>query len=52
MFLAFTAYTYFWGIPSTLRALARMGLRRDSWTKTERDPVFAHFEDRSDLLRA
>lgn len=41
MFLAFTAYTYFWGLPCTARALARMTRREDGWAKTARDPVTA-----------
>jgi hypothetical protein len=39
MFVAFTAYTYFWGLPSTARAFARLTMRADGWTKTARDPV-------------
>jgi cellulose synthase/poly-beta-1,6-N-acetylglucosamine synthase-like glycosyltransferase len=41
MFLAFTLYTYFWGVPSTVRAFARILLRRDAWAKTPRDAVAA-----------
>ena len=39
MFLAFTAYMYFWGLPSSARALARMTRGDGSWAKTARDPV-------------
>jgi cellulose synthase/poly-beta-1,6-N-acetylglucosamine synthase-like glycosyltransferase len=39
LFLAFTAYMYFWGLPCNLRAFARMSRRDGSWAKTSRDPV-------------
>ena len=39
MFVAFTAYTYFWGLPSSARAFARLTKRDEGWTKTARDPV-------------
>ena len=38
--LTFTLYTYYWGVISSLRAYARIALRRDSWAKTERDPIW------------
>ncbi len=39
VFLLFTFYVYFWGLPSTFRAFARIVLRRDAWAKTARDPL-------------
>jgi hypothetical protein len=39
MLVAFTAYTYLWGVPSTVAAFVRMARGRDSWAKTERDPL-------------
>jgi 1,2-diacylglycerol 3-beta-glucosyltransferase len=39
IFLVFALYTYFWGVPSTFRAFARILLRRDAWAKTPRDAV-------------
>lgn len=39
LFLAFTAYMYFWGLPSSARAFARMSTGDGSWAKTARDPV-------------
>lgn len=37
--MLFAAYNYFWGVPASLRALVRIALRRDSWTKTPRTAV-------------
>ncbi|XAY06528.1 hypothetical protein DSM112329_03399 [Paraconexibacter sp. AEG42_29] len=37
--MAFVGYAYFWGVPCTLRAFARLALRRDAWDKTARDAV-------------
>lgn len=39
VFLLFTVYVYFWGLPSTFRAFARLILRRGSWAKTAREPL-------------
>jgi 1,2-diacylglycerol 3-beta-glucosyltransferase len=39
MLLMYTMYTYFWGVPSSLRAFGRIALRRDGWAKTSRDPI-------------
>jgi 1,2-diacylglycerol 3-beta-glucosyltransferase len=39
MLLVYTGYTYFWGLPCSLRAFARLALGRRGWTKTARDPV-------------
>ncbi len=39
VFLLFTVYVYFWGLPSTFRAFARLMLRRGSWAKTAREPL-------------
>jgi cellulose synthase/poly-beta-1,6-N-acetylglucosamine synthase-like glycosyltransferase len=38
-FLAFTAYMYFWGLPSSARAFVRMSFGEESWAKTARDPL-------------
>lgn len=39
MLLIYTAYTYFWGVPCSLRAFGRLALRRTGWAKTSRDPI-------------
>jgi hypothetical protein len=39
MLLMYTAYTYFWGVPCSVRAFVRIALRRTGWAKTPRDPV-------------
>jgi cellulose synthase/poly-beta-1,6-N-acetylglucosamine synthase-like glycosyltransferase len=39
VYLLFTLYVYFWGLPSTFRAFGRIASRRDSWAKTARDPL-------------
>jgi cellulose synthase/poly-beta-1,6-N-acetylglucosamine synthase-like glycosyltransferase len=41
MLLVYTMYTYFWGVPCSLRAFGRLALHRDGWTKTSRDPIAA-----------
>lgn len=41
----FAVYNYGWGVPASLRALARIVLRRDSWVKTPRTAVGAHALD-------
>jgi 1,2-diacylglycerol 3-beta-glucosyltransferase len=33
------AYGYFWAVPASLRALARMAVRRDGWAKTPRTAI-------------
>lgn len=35
----FAVYNYGWGVPASLRALARIALRRGSWVKTPRTAV-------------
>jgi cellulose synthase/poly-beta-1,6-N-acetylglucosamine synthase-like glycosyltransferase len=40
--LMFAVYNYAWSVPASLRALARTGLRRDSWIKTPRTAVGEH----------
>lgn len=39
VFMLFTFYVYFWGLPSTFRAFVRIALRRGSWAKTAREPL-------------
>ena len=39
MLLVYTMYTYFWGVPCSLRAFGRLALRRTGWAKTSRDPI-------------
>jgi 1,2-diacylglycerol 3-beta-glucosyltransferase len=39
VFLSFTFYVYFWGLPSTFRAFGRLALGRGSWAKTAREPL-------------
>jgi 1,2-diacylglycerol 3-beta-glucosyltransferase len=39
MLLVYTMYTYFWGVPCSLRAFGRLALRRNGWAKTSRDPI-------------
>jgi cellulose synthase/poly-beta-1,6-N-acetylglucosamine synthase-like glycosyltransferase len=51
MFLAFAAYMYFWGLPSSARAFKRMTVREDGWAKTARDPV-AGFLDTPEVVPA
>lgn len=47
MLLAYTSYTYFWGIPCSLRALGRLVTRRTNWAKTARDPIAAPAQGRA-----
>jgi hypothetical protein len=39
--MLFAIYNYAWGVPSSLRALARIALRREGWVKTPRTAVGA-----------
>jgi cellulose synthase/poly-beta-1,6-N-acetylglucosamine synthase-like glycosyltransferase len=39
MLLVYTLYTYFWGVPCSLRAFGRLAARRNAWAKTSRDPI-------------
>jgi len=41
VFLLFTVYVYFWGLPSTARAFVRLALGRGAWAKTAREPLSA-----------
>lgn len=41
-FALFAVYGYFWAVPASVRALARMVARRGSWVKTPRVVVSAH----------
>ena len=50
MLLAFTAYMYFWGVPSSARAFARMTIGADGWAKTARDPVAVNLDAREPAL--
>jgi cellulose synthase/poly-beta-1,6-N-acetylglucosamine synthase-like glycosyltransferase len=52
MFLAFTAYMYFWGLPSSFRAFARMTVGAEGWAKTARDPVAIPTNDQTEPVFA
>ncbi|MGI8411710.1 MAG: glycosyltransferase family 2 protein [Solirubrobacteraceae bacterium] len=42
VFAVFAMYGYFWAVPASLRALARLAVGRGAWVKTPRQPISDH----------